>query len=483
MVKISKGFLKSSLMYTIAGSLPMASAIILLPFYLVYLTTDNYGALSLYLAFSVLIQVLTMYSFDTSLYVFFHEYKKDKQRLRRFISSVFIFLLLIGLVLTIFFLLTGNLLFTVLFDQRDVNFFPFGLMAVVTGVFQSIFKVHSSLLQTSQRPVLFFWSNLLSFALIATGTIVGLKYYPQTLWGPIGGRMLAATISAAWVLGRVAVVYGFAFKMQLLKNTFSFNTPSFFYQLQQWSMTYFDRFIMVFFLPLSTIGVYDFAVKCMLAVEFVISGLYNSFYPRVIGMVMEQDKKQSTPEINRYYHGLVASIMLLVCLAILAFSLAVDLGIIRSGYEESVQYLPLVGMVYLARAMRYYFTLPYGALKYSKPLPVIYMGVSVFKILLILLLIRHFDVYAVIGAALVSSLAEAYLLWRGVRMKFDFHFNKFKIIIAPLILAALIALSQQFFFFGSLINYSIYLIVCLVILTLLYRRELHSLINSKSNPG
>jgi O-antigen/teichoic acid export membrane protein len=471
-------------MYTIAGSLPMASAIILLPFYLLYLTTDNYGALSLYFAFSVLIQVLTTYSFDTGMYVFFHEYKKNEQRLGRFVSSVFIFLLLIGVGITVFFLITGNLLFNLFLDQDNVDFFPFGLMAVITGVFQSIFKVHSSLLQTSQRPVLFFWSNLLSFAIIAIGTIIGLKYYPQTLWGPIGGRMVAATVSAVWVLGRIAVVYGVAFEMQLLRNTFGFNTPSFLYQLQQWSMTYFDRFIMVFFhLPLSIIGVYDFAVKCMLAIEFVISGLYNSFYPRVIGMVMEQDKKQSTPEINRYYHGLVAAIMLLVCLAILAFSVAVDFGIIRSGYEKSVQYLPLIGMVYLVRAMRYYFTLPYGALKFSKPLPVIYMGVSVFKILLILIFIRQFDVYAVIGAALVSSLVEAYLLWRGVRGKFHFQFNGFKIILAPLILAAVIAVLQQFFFFGSLINYSIYLIICLVILILLYRREVLSLLDRKTTRG
>lgn len=468
-------------MYTIAGSLPMASAIILLPFYLRNLTTDNYGALSLYLAFAVLIQVLTTFSFDTGVYVFYHDYKKDEARLARFLSSVFIFLLLVGAVLTIIFSTFGNWLFALVWSERDINFFPFGLMSVITGVFQSVFKVHSNLLQTSQKPVLFFWSNLLSFAMIAAGTIVGLELYPQTLWGPIGGRTLAAMVSAAWVLGRIANIYGVAFDFKLLKKSFGFNTPSFLYQLQQWSITYFDRFIMAAFqLPLSTIGVYDFAVKCMLGLEFVISGLYNSFYPRVISAVMEQEKKQSTPEINKYYHGLVASIMLMVCLAILAFSMAVDFGILGSGYEESLLYLPLIGMIYLVRSMRYYFTMPYGALKYSKPLPVIYLGVSIFKILIIVILVRQFDVYAVIAAALVSSLVEVYFLWRGIRGKFAFKFNKVKIIIAPLTLAALIAVSQRLFYVGSYVNYSIYLLACLVILTLLYRRELLSLIQKKT---
>src|SRR5690606_12013974 len=95
-LRIGKKFLKSSVIYTVAGSLPMASALILLPFYVEHLSTSDFGALSIYFAFSYFVQLLTTYSFDTSLYVHYHEFKKEPLRLASFTSSSFLFMLLIG---------------------------------------------------------------------------------------------------------------------------------------------------------------------------------------------------------------------------------------------------------------------------------------------------------------------------------------------------------------------------------------------------
>jgi O-antigen/teichoic acid export membrane protein len=478
MATVSKGFLKSTIMYTLAGALPMAAAIILLPFYLT-LSTENYGAYALYLAFSVLVQILTTYSFDTGIYVFFHDYKKDPDRLKNYLSSVFGFVVVLGIIAIIFFSITGDILVKLLLSGKNIHFFPFGIISVVTGVFQSLFKVHSNLLQSSENPGMFFWSNLLSFSLIAAFTITGLEVFPQTLWGPVGGRFLAAIISGVWVLGRIGLLYGIRFNFKILKESFHFNNSSFIYQLQQWSMNYFDRFIMLFFLPLSDIGVYDFAVKCMLAIEFVISGVYNSFYPKVINIVVGQIDKKSTPEINRYYHGLIALIMVLVCFSILAFSIIMDLGILKSGYEASVKFLPLIGLVYLLRAIRYYFAFPFGALKFSKPLPMIYFVISAVKICLIVLLVGPFGVPGVIQATFISTIMEIILLWYFIRKRFDFKFNKFKIIGAPLLLGVIIVIFQTFSLLPVYLTYILYIVICFMVLGLLYRNELKVLVSGK----
>src|SRR5688500_9954964 len=96
MIRISKDFLKSSVIYTVAGSLPMVSAVLLLPFYSAYLSTSDFGALSIYLAFSLLIQYITTYSFDISLYIHFHEFKNEPKKLSSFVSSAFLLMLMIG---------------------------------------------------------------------------------------------------------------------------------------------------------------------------------------------------------------------------------------------------------------------------------------------------------------------------------------------------------------------------------------------------
>ena len=81
----------------------MASALILLPFYIQYLSTEVYGALQIYLAFSLLVQILVTFSFDTSVYIHYHEFKNDPKKLSVFISSAFVFMLLIGAVISVFF--------------------------------------------------------------------------------------------------------------------------------------------------------------------------------------------------------------------------------------------------------------------------------------------------------------------------------------------------------------------------------------------
>ncbi|MEO5601845.1 MAG: oligosaccharide flippase family protein, partial [Cyclobacteriaceae bacterium] len=161
-MRISKAFLQSSLIYTVAGALPMASAIILLPFYVAFLSTSDFGALSIYLAFSLFIQILTTYSFDISLYIHFHEYKNDQKKLAAFVSSAFILMLFIGVGVALIFTVSGDLIFSSLFAGKSISFHPYGLLAALTGIFQALFKVHSNLLQSREKPGVYFWSNVLS---------------------------------------------------------------------------------------------------------------------------------------------------------------------------------------------------------------------------------------------------------------------------------------------------------------------------------
>ena len=87
--------------------------------------------------------------------------------------------------------------------------------------------------------------------------------------------------------------------------------------MQQWIINQFDRILMLFYLSLANVGVYDFAVKCLIPVELLMNSLHSSFYAKVVGTVMAQPTKKSSPEINRYYHGLTAFVMLLICGSIL----------------------------------------------------------------------------------------------------------------------------------------------------------------------
>lgn len=475
---ISKNFIKSSAIYTIAGALPMASAIILLPFYS-KLPVAVFGALSIYFSLSLLVQIFVAYSFDSSIYIYYHEYKHEPKKLSSFISSAFIFILILSIASGLLLALVGNWVFSSLFKEEQIVFYPFGLLSVATGIFQALLKVNNSLLQTQQKPVLFLWSNVISFSSIAGLTIVGILIFPDSLWGPIGGKLIAALLSAAWVLSFIFRKFGFHFDWDLLKPTFSFNNTSVIYQIQQWFINYYDRFFLLLFISISSLGVYDLALKCMLAIEFVLTGLNSSFYPKVMGLVALQKDKQATVETNRYYHGLTAVAMLLVSVSILVFPVIIELIFTKSGYQQAIPILPFAAVIYLFRSMRLFVAFPYAALKYSRPLPFFYLVILLIKIGAMFILIKQFGVYGAIASTWISYIAEIVILYWGIKDKFVFKINSLKMIVAPLSLAILIMVLEPLL--GIEYPYwahSLYVMVALAMLGWVYRMEIKKLIYS-----
>jgi O-antigen/teichoic acid export membrane protein len=477
---ITKKFIRNSVIYTIAGALPMASAIILLPVYVEYIKSASvYGALILYMGFSLLVQVLVTYSFDTSIYNFYHDFKHNRAQLSVFVSSVFTFILLVSLGIGAFFVVTGHWLFERVYGDDQISFYPYGLVAVVTGVFQSLFKVNSSLLQTQERAIGFLIQNLISFSLIASFTIVGLHLFPNELTGPMLGRLFAVTISGLWVLFNVYREYGFHYNFNLIKSTFGFNHPSLIYQIMQWFNNYYDKILLKLYLPLESlaqVGVYDFAFKCLQAIEFVLTGFYNSFFPKVLGITALQTEKRTTVEINRYYNGLTAVTIILVtgCIFIMPAVLQqlVD-WFNRPQYLPVIKWIPYIAITYLLRSFRFYVAMPYASLKYSKPLPLFYLVIVTIKIAGMILLIPKFGIHGAIIATWVGYIVEVTILFFGVKNKFSIQFNAFKLIVAPLLLALIIGGIEPLF--GGtypLLLHAFYIFLGAALLIWAYRNEL-----------
>lgn len=457
------------------------SAVLLLPFYLAFLPADVYGALSLCLAFSIFIQVVVSYSFDTSVYLHFHEFKNNPEKLSGYIVSVFLFILGSGLAAALVFAMLGNLIFDLAFAGRGLDFFPYGMMAACTGIFQAIFKVYSYLLQSREKPETFFWSNLILLVLIAGLTIGGLYLWPGSLAGPVGGRLIAGGMLSAWVLWRVWREYGSRPDFAVLRSTFGFNNYSYIYQLLQWVINYADRFVLVLFLPLSAVGIYDLAMKCLLVIEILMNGAHSSFYPRVVSEVTQQSEKKSSLVINRYYHGLTALVMVLTAGSILVLPLMADLLPAGNDYRSVIPWFPLVALLYLVKPMRTYFSMPYGVLKWAKPLPAYYIAVSALKILMLFLLVKPLGITGVVAASLSAGVLEIVLLRKGLAGRFRFDFNRLKIIAAPALLLVMIAVLEPVA--GSTYPLLIHGGYCLFaggILLILYRKELLTLLPTKA---
>lgn len=456
----------------------MASALILFPLYVYHLSVEAYGALSIYLVFITLVQILITFSFDSSIYVHFHEYKGDARKLSDFVSSAFVFMLITGVAVALVLSLAGELIFRLALPGQHISFYPYGLASVGAGVFLAIFKVHSSLLQAREKPETFLWSNVLVLSLIVVFTLIGMRLYPHSLAGPVYGRALGAFVPFLWVLWRIFREFGFRFNFQWLRTSFGFNVYAFIYQLQQWFINQFDRVVMLMYLTLADVGVYDVALKCLLPIELLMNSLQSAFYPRVVSQLMGKTDQRGAEGVNRYYHGLIAVVMILVTGSIFAFPIAIKLFVLemfsnKAAYAGAVRYIPYVAVIYLLRVMRMYFAVPYNTLKFTRPLPVIYIAVVAIKLSLMIFLMRYMDIYGAVIASLASAAAEVYLLKRFMAGRFEYRFNAFKIIVAPTLLMGMILLTEPLVP-ASLgwVAHAGYVVVCVGLLAWIYRNEL-----------
>ncbi len=474
---ISKGFVKSSLIYTIAGALPMASAVILLPFYLHYLSRELYGMLATCIAFSVFAQVLATYSFDSSLYVHYHEFKNDRTKLGTFVSSVFVFLLGWGLAVAVLLSLAGQLIFNLIFPADSLlTFFPYGLMAVFIGVFQAVFKVHSNFLQTREKPEPFLWSNVCSFTVLAVLTIVGLKMYPNTLIGPLGARLIAGGGTVVWVLFRVFGEYGIHIKNPWKMTAARFNAFTFVYQLQQWGVNYIDKFIIPIVMPvgaMATVGIYDFAQKCLAPVELLLNGLSATIFPKVIKQIgLQQGQKSSSIEINRYFYGLVSVMMLAIVFSIFVLPWLMD-WFVTNDYREALDYIPYLAVIFIFRAMRLYFTVPNTALKKMERITYVNFFAVTFKIIAMVILIGWWGIYGIILSAGLAYIVEMALLGYYMRNDYTLRFNVTKLIIVPMILVTFIVTGESIFTeLHDVVRHAVYGVLCFSLLWFSYRKEI-----------
>jgi O-antigen/teichoic acid export membrane protein len=465
---ITRRFIKSSIIYSIAGALPMASAVILLPFYQNQLTIDQFGILSLYLAFAILIQIITTASFDASLYLHFHDFKNNLKELHRFISSAFITVLLVSAAVTVATIVIGPWVFAFWLPE-DASFYPYGIMAMATGIFQSVVKVNNSRLQSEQRPMDYLIVNCSNFGFTVLFTVLGLHFYPSTLVGPIGGRMLAFLFTGSWILTSVFRQFGMIWDRTLLHSTLRYNAYQFLYQLQQWIIGYADRFIMVILVATADLGVYDFTIKCLLILDFVIAAVYNSFFPKVLSLASDQERKGTTPEINRYFHGLTSIVLILISFSIV--TLPELLAFTKPEYAVSAYFIPWLALIYVMRPIRYYFSLPYNILKESKPLPIIFLLVSIAKLGLSVLLIRDYSIFGALTATLVGTLLETILMGTWMRHRFSFIFNWKKILLAPALFMIMVLVLEPLAHPYSFWIHVIYFITTVLLLAWLYRKE------------
>jgi O-antigen/teichoic acid export membrane protein len=441
---ISKNLIKSSLIYTIIGALPLVSAFLLLIFYTNYLTTADYGAFVIYISFTGFVQILINMGLDAYIGVSYFENKNEKATLRSKIGIITGYLLIWGLIITAIFSLLGENLFTLIFQGKDIFFYPFGLMAVITAFFNSFFKTYTNLLINQEKPMRFAIVNMANFIMTIAFSLTGLFLYPYTLIGPMWGRLLSGV--GIFIIAFISLSKESAIRIKLgeeLKQTLRFAMPVLVFFLISWSISNIYPFIMKYFMTLQDVAIFGLAIQFTLLGEFVLNGMSSSVSPKVYGLIIDKQLTASTPELNKYFSGFNAFALVIIPASTFFIPLILPL-LISKDYEASFIFLSALNIGFASRGLYNYFLTPIYILKKTKVLPKIYLATAFLQIVISIVLIKHFGIWGAVAANLITKIIQNLFLFLAARKYFTFSFNTFKFVWLPLIITLTIICSEYF---------------------------------------
>ena len=162
--------------------------------------------------------------------------------------------------------------------------------------------------------------------------------------------------------------------VEFVKKIISFTSPLFVYALLTWVISYIDRFIIMGFIKDPVlVGIFDFAVKLVLFLDLIMTGLVNTINPKVYSIWQRDNLKRSTPEVNRYYSGLTAFFLVLVPLFVLVAPMLIPIVIHKAIYFQAFRYIAILSAGYMTRVWFFMYLAPIMFFKKTKVLPRVFL--------------------------------------------------------------------------------------------------------------
>lgn len=353
---IKPSFLKSSIIYTVGGGLPVMASIILLPFYTNYLSSLHFLQLSFYISISLFVQIFYNFSMDTYLGIRYSELNNQEHRqASAFIYQVGQYTWMWGIFWSIIFMLTGPFVFSILFkNELGMEFGVWAILSVLTGFFNSGIRSALQALMYEKKPLFHLTINTLNFLLTIVMGVGGILLWPDSLKGPVWSRFLSTGLCfllVQFVFFRHKKLFSL---LDGFSDMFSFCFPYFLFLIAAWLFTQADRYLLQYYLSEKDINAYDVLQKCFVGMEFFQNSV-SAVLLQAIYTIWSKEGIKTTTETNRYFHVLTAMNILMLPFFSLLVPLLYNLFISQTYFNAALDYIGIMAGWYALRPLMIYY--------------------------------------------------------------------------------------------------------------------------------
>lgn len=402
-----KNVFKQSAIYSIGNFANKIIGFVLLPLYTDYLTIDDYGVLGLLEVMAVVPVTVLSFRIPTAMIRWCSDTENEEEQ-KSILYTSFIGIFIIGLSLNACLFPFSKQFAVGLFNNIDFTIF-FQLLFVSIGI-ELLSKVPLEFLRFKQKSTLFISINIIKLIVV-----LGLNIYliAWLNWG-IKGILISQIVGHGIVLLLTSKYlisnFSYRFNAKAAKEMAYYGFPLVFSSLAGVLLSLADRFILPYFHEYGDLGLYTLGYKIASVTNvFLITSFQLGFLPIAFKRYKDPQFKPFISKILTYFTFLVVLCTLFISFfsqeVIKTFSKNID-------YWDAYNLVPLIGFLFIFKAIQYVFTLGLHFEKRTKlNINIVVLGLIV-NITLNILLIPKYDIIGAIIASIISGLVTLLYSYR-----------------------------------------------------------------------
>ncbi len=449
--RVSHSPLRTSLLFTGLTFVQPAVNFLLLPLYLAYLTPSEYGLYALMVTVSVLAHHLAALRVQDAMGPLYFRFGRQPGEQRVFLDG----LLQATLVLNVLFLMValgvGPWIFASLFsDGGAPDFFPYGVLAVLIGVLNSISGPYLGFVKNGRQVRRF---AALHLGLVAANVGAQLSLIVVLQRGALGA--LEARLAGPALLALVALAVSARGLLRRpdwehLRAAFRFSLPLLPFAAVVWVAAFADRVWIERSFDLTTLGTYSLLLALVTMVTMASHASWNGIQP----FLFEELSAKGGPSTRRLQQlaRTYFSIPFLVGGALAAGAPLLHALTDEPGYLAVLTFATAGIAVYLTESVSIFLR---GLLTHALKPAIISIATTISVAIQFgsyIILIPHFGINGALAGILAGQLILIAILLISLRTKAPQALPSLKILAPPLILIPLFLLPKLMGHFGWIAN-------------------------------
>jgi O-antigen/teichoic acid export membrane protein len=283
----------------------------LIPIYILYLKTSEYGVLNIGFVFLNFFILLAAFGMSDSLVRFYSKVKSERLK-KLVLSNILFFITFLTVVLFLIILPFQENLALALFD--DPYLASFLLLIIVLGIFETWNHILVMLLQVEGENILYGKFFIIKNIVKVLLTYILLKYYNLNLTGAIIGLLVSSFLFILLCFPLIKSRISFKFSQKVFRILIKYGWPFVISSYALVTLFQVDQIILKFLIGLEAVAIYGLSYKIGSAIQYLNTSFSMAWFPHLFSL-KDEKAKDTIYDMLGYYLSLIFIMGILLTLA------------------------------------------------------------------------------------------------------------------------------------------------------------------------